>query len=138
MQKVEAPPPSRCPMRAITVVITVTPMTLLPTSFMSLPMITSNMPASVMIPKYSTENTNRAAVGAVELKPVLIMDSTPSREIYPPRTRIIARMKGNTIKAMLGRVLLWNRVTTMATMHSSPRRPTTVSVIICTSFRLFI
>lgn len=38
MQKVEAPPPSRCPMRAITVVITVTPMTLLPTSFMSLPM----------------------------------------------------------------------------------------------------
>lgn len=60
---------------------TVTPITLLPTSFISLPMITSNIPASVMMPKYRTENTNRAAVGAVELKPALIMDSTPSREM---------------------------------------------------------
>lgn len=37
-------------------------------ALISLSMITSNIPASVMIPKNRTENTNRAAVGASALK----------------------------------------------------------------------
>ena len=57
----------------MTAVTSATPMTLSPTSLISLPMMMSNIPASVMMPKYSTENTNRAAVGAVLLKPDLIM-----------------------------------------------------------------
>ena len=69
MQNVEAPPPSRWPISAITQVITHTPITLSPTSFISLPMTTSNMPASVMMPKYSTLNTNSAAVAEVLPKP---------------------------------------------------------------------
>lgn len=36
-------------------------------------MITSNMPASVMMPKYSTEKTNSTAVGPVLPKPDLII-----------------------------------------------------------------
>ena len=85
IQKVEAPPPSRWPIRAMTAVITQTPMTLSPTSFISLPMMTSNMPASVMMPKYRTEKTNSAAVGAVLLKPDLIMAAMASKpsEIVP-------------------------------------------------------
>ena len=80
MQKVEAPPPSRWPTKAMMAVTTATPITLSPTSFMSLPMITSNMPASVMMPKYSTENTNKAAVGPVLEKPDLIMVARLAKE----------------------------------------------------------
>ena len=57
----------------MTAVTSATPMTLSPTSPISLPMIASNMPASVMMPKYSTEKTNSAAVGLVLLKPDLII-----------------------------------------------------------------
>ena len=130
MQKVEAPPPSRWPIRAMTQVMTHTPMTLLPMSFISLPMITSNMPASVIMPKYSTEKTNRAAVGAVELKPALIIAARLSKVKRPPRTRIRPRMEGKTINAIAGWVLLLNRVTTIATMVTSPSRPTMVSLIL--------
>ena len=126
MQKVEAPPPSRWPISAMTAVMTQTPTTLSPTSFMSLLMMTSNMPASVMMPKYSTENTNRAAVGPVLEKPDLIMAEKFSPVIQPEMIRIRARTVGQTIKAMAGWVLLLNRVTTMATMVSSPRMPTMV------------
>ena len=54
-------------------------MTLSPTRVISLPMMTSNMPASVMMPKYSTLKTNRAAVGPVLLKPALIMAAMSSK-----------------------------------------------------------
>ena len=94
MMAIGAPPPSRWPIRAMMQVMTHTPMTLLPMSFISLPMITSNIPASVMMPKYRTENTNRAAVGAVELKPALIMAVRLEKSILPPATRIRPRMKG--------------------------------------------
>ena len=129
MQKVEAPPPSRWPTSAMMQVTSATPMTLSPTSFISLPMMTSNMPASVMMPKYSTLNTNRAAVGPVELKPALIMAAMSSKLWRPPSTRISARIEGHTMKAMAGWVLLLNRVTTMATMVRRPRMPTSVLLI---------
>ena len=66
------------PIRAMIAVITVTPMTLSPTNFINLLMITSNIPASVMIPKNSTENTNSAAVEPVLPKPPLISLPTSS------------------------------------------------------------
>ena len=129
MQKVEAPPPSRWPISAMTAVIMHTPTTLSPTSFMSLLMMTSNMPASVMMPKYRTENTNRAAVGPVLEKPDLSMAEKFSPVIRPPMINTSARMVGHTIKAMAGWVLLLNRVTTMAMMVIKPRMPTKVSLM---------
>ena len=52
----------------------------------------------------------------------LIMNTGSYRGIMPNR-RTTARVKGKMMKAMLGRVRLWNSVTTIAMMHRKPRIP---------------
>ena len=66
-------------MSAMMQVMIQTPTTLSFTRSISFPMITSNIPASVMIPKYRTLNTNRAAVGPVLEKPLLMRDAMSSQ-----------------------------------------------------------
>ena len=72
IRKVEAPPPSRCPIMAIIQVIRATPTTLFPTRFISALIMRSNIPTSVIIPKNSTEKINKAAVECTPFTPSVI------------------------------------------------------------------
>ena len=80
MQKVEAPPPSRCPTRAMTAVTTATPTTLSPTVFHQLADDHIEHSRIGHYAEIQNGKTNKAAVGPVLEKPDLIMVARLSKE----------------------------------------------------------
>ena len=129
MRKVEAPPPSRWPMMAMRQVIRATPTTLLPTFFISAPMILSNMPASVMTPKNRTEKMNRTAVPWTPLTPSLIKPAISSRVKAPVATRMAAVMVETLTNASAGTVTLRSSRTMTAITVAKPSRARIVSLM---------
>ena len=129
MRKVEAPPPSRWPMMAMRQVIRATPTTLLPTFFISAPMILSNMPASVMTPKNRTEKMNRIAVPWTPLTPSLIKPAISSRVKAPVATRMAAVMVETLTNASAGTVTLRSSRTMTVITVAKPSRARIVSLM---------
>ena len=129
MRKVEAPPPSRWPMMAMRQVIRATPTTLLPTFFISAPMILSNMPASVITPKNRTEKMNRIAVPWTPLTPSLIKPAISSRVKAPVATRMAAVMVETLTNASAGTVTLRSSRTMTAITVAKPSRARIVSLM---------
>ena len=74
------------------------------------------MPASVMIPKKSTEKTKSAAVGEVLAKPALIIASMSAKPQRPPATIASASKDGHSMNAMAGSILLLVSEMTVAAM----------------------
>ena len=115
-------------------VIRATPTTLLPTFFIRAPMILSNMPASVITPKNSTEKMNRTAVPWTPLTPSLIKPAISSMEKAPAATRTAAVMVETLTKASEGTVTLRSSSTITAITVAKPISARTVSLMWGTSF----
>lgn len=129
IRKVDAPPPSRCPIMAMIQVIRATPTTLCPTLFIRALMMRSNIPTSVMIPKNSTEKMNRAAVECTPCTPALINPPISFTVNVPVSTRIRAVTVDTPMNAMAGTVTFFSNKTIIMIMVAKPSNASIVSLM---------
>ena len=137
IRKVDAPPPSRCPIMAIIHDIMATPTTLLPTFFIRALIMRSNIPASVIIPKNKTEKMNSAAVECTPETPLLIKSPISLTVNVPVSTRIAAVTVETPIKAMAGTVTLRSSKTMIMIMVAKPKAASIVSFMFYSSSFFF-
>ena len=135
IRKVAAPAPSRCAIMAMILVIRVTPTTLWPTFFINAPIILSNIPTSVMIPKNNTEKINNAAVACTPLTPSAMKSPISCTEKVPVSTRTAEEAVATLMNARDGTVTFFSNSTITVMIVANPRSASIVSFIVFLSFR---
>ena len=133
IRKVEAPPPSKCPIMAMIQVINATPVTLLPTFFIKALIIRSNMPTSDIMPKNKTEKINNEAVEWTPLTPAAIKPPISSTEKVPVTIRIKAVTVDTPIKALAGTVTLRYSKTMIIMIVANPNNANIISFMAASS-----